>query len=156
ADVVCDIEPAKTTFVGQVQRWGRLSTALLSGFEPRHHRLGYIGLEDWSMYPLLQPGSMVIIDGRWRKIATRGWNNEFERPIYFLEHRSGYSCGWCALMDDRMVLQPHPASACVPAVYRYPHDIEVIGQVVGVAMLLDSRKLRRARPSAVPAASPNQ
>jgi transcriptional regulator with XRE-family HTH domain len=152
----CEIEPGKTTFIGQVQRWGKLSAAMLDGFEPRHHRLGYIGLEDWSMYPLLQPGSMVIIDGRYRKIAINGWCNEFERPVYFLEHRSGYCCVWCAVVEDRLVLQPHPASPCSPAVYRYPGEIDVIGQVVGVAMLLDSRKQRRARTSAVPSASPRQ
>jgi transcriptional regulator with XRE-family HTH domain len=154
AEGTYEIEPAKTTFVGQVQRWGKLSATMLHGFEPRNHRLGYIGLEDWFMYPLLQPGSLVIIDGRYRKIATHGWSNEFERPIYFFEHRGGYSCAWCAAVEERLVLQPPPASACAPAVYRYPNEIEVIGQVVGVAMLLDSRKQRRARPATVPAVSP--
>jgi len=111
----------------------------------RDHRYGYIGLEDWTMYPLIQPGSLVMIDETKRKISTGGWTNEFDRPIYFLEHREGYSCGWCNLNENQRVIQPHPASMCPASVHSYPADIDVIGQVVGVAMRLDQGKRRRAR-----------
>ena len=36
-----------------------------------------------------------------------------------------------------------------------PADIDVVGQVTGVAMLLESRKRRPARTSTIPAKSPN-
>ncbi len=41
------------------------------------------------MYPLIQPGSLVLIDDTHRKIVNTGWANEYERPIYFFEHRKG-------------------------------------------------------------------
>ena len=104
-----------------------------------------IGLEDWVMYPLIQPGSLVLIDEGRRKILATGWTNEFERPIYFLEHRGGYACGWCTVIGNQLILQPHPASMCTPEVYLYPEEVEVLGQVTGVAMRLDQGKRRRAR-----------
>ena len=74
----------RTTFLSRmIQRWGKLPLALLSGEDVRNHRYGLIGTEDWSMYPLIQPGSLVLIDDTVRKISTGGWTNEFERPIYF-------------------------------------------------------------------------
>jgi transcriptional regulator with XRE-family HTH domain len=137
----------KTTYLSRlIQRWGRLPLVLLNGLDPKNLRYGFIGSEDWSMYPLILPRSLVVIDETRRKVATSGWSSEFDRPIYFFEHRSGYACGWCTLAGDRLVLQPHPASPCSPEVYAYPSEIDVIGQVTGVAMILDQAKRRRARP----------
>jgi hypothetical protein len=48
-------------------------------------------------------------------------------------------------MDDRLILQAHPASVCPPQVYSYPNDIDIIGQVTGVAMNLDQARRRRTR-----------
>lgn len=136
----------RTTYLSRmIQRWGKLPLMLLNGLDLKNHRYGFIGTEDWTMYPLLQPGSFVLIDETRRKIVNTGWTNEFERPIYFLEHRNGFACGWCTLSDGRLVLQPHPASLCNPEVYAYPEEVEVIGQVTGVAMRLDQGRRRRTR-----------
>jgi transcriptional regulator with XRE-family HTH domain len=136
----------RTTYLSRmIQRWGRLPLMLLNGLDLKNHRYGFIGTEDWTMYPLLQPGSFVLIDETRRKIVNTGWTNEFERPIYFLEHRKGFACGWCTLNDSQLILQPHPASMCNPEVYAYPDEVEVIGQVTGVAMRLDQGRRRRTR-----------
>jgi transcriptional regulator with XRE-family HTH domain len=140
------VDLRRTTFLSRViQRWGKLPLMLLNGLDLRNHRYAFIGTEDWSMYPLLQPGSLVVIDETKRKILSGGWSNEFERPIYFLEHREGYLCGWCTLDDNRVMVQPHPASMCNPTVYAFPGEIDVIGQVTGVAMRLDQGKRRHTR-----------
>ena len=96
------------------------------------------------MYPLLQPGALVLIDERRRKIVNSTWGNEFERPIYFLEHRGGYVFGWCSLEENRLILLPHPTSQCPPSIFSYPSEIDVIGQISGVAMILDQGKRHRA------------
>jgi hypothetical protein len=111
-----------------------------------------LGLEDWSMYPLLPPGSLVAIDGKRRRVAVGGWTSEYDRPIYFLEHRAGYVCGWCALSDGRLVLQPHPASGVEPRVFEL-NSIDIVGQVVGAAMPLTARA-PRPNPT-TPAEFPN-
>ena len=136
----------KTTYITRmIQRWGRLPLMFLETLGLKELRYGFIGTEDWFMYPLLQPGSFVMIDDTQRKIANSGWTNEFDRPIYFLEHRKGYACGWCNLAGDQLILQPHPASMCGPQVYNFETDIDVVGQVTGIAMRLDQGRRRRTR-----------
>ena len=140
------IDLRRTTYLSRmIQRWGKIPLLFLDALKLQDHRYGFIGTEDWFMYPLLQPGSFLIIDETRRRISNSSWNNEFERPIYFFEHRQGYSCGWCHLKGSQLVLQPHPSSMCSPEVYTYPSDIDLIGQVTGVAMRLDLGRRRRAR-----------
>ena len=139
------LDLTKTTYVSRmIQRWGKLPLMLLHGLDLKTHRYAFVGSEDWSMYPLLQPGSLLLLDETKRKIIPSGWTNEFDRPIYFLEHREGYACGWCKLDGNRLVLQPHPASMCNPQVFLFPDESDVIGQVTGVAMRLDQGRRRRA------------
>jgi hypothetical protein len=99
------------------------------------------------MYPMLHPGSLVLIDDRRRRIASSGWTSELDRPIYFIEHRDGYRCGWCSSSGGKLIYQPHPASEQPPEIFN-SREIDVIGQVTGVAMLLESRRRRHVRNSA--------
>jgi transcriptional regulator with XRE-family HTH domain len=140
------VDIRRTTFLSRIiQRWGRLPLSFLNGFDLKEHSYAFIGLEDWLMYPLIQPGSLVLIDESRRKVVNTGWTSEFDRPIYFLEHKNGFACGWCTLNDTQLVLQPHPASMCFPEVYQ-SDAVDIIGQVTGVAMRLDQGRRRRARP----------
>jgi transcriptional regulator with XRE-family HTH domain len=133
-----DVDIRKTTFLTQgIHRWGHFPLSFLDASNHLQPRYGLVGLEDWSMFPILRPGSLVLIDENRRKIARGGWNNEFDRPIYFLEHRQGFLCGWCALDGGTLAVQPHPASEKAPSLFNYPTEIDVVGQVVGMAMRLD-------------------
>jgi transcriptional regulator with XRE-family HTH domain len=144
----CEIDLDKTTFLSHLIRgWGRMPLSFLNGVDLKQYRYGFIGLEDWSMYPILRPGSLVAIDQSRRKIASGGWTNELDRPIYFLEHRSGYLCGWCISMGENILIQPHPASQEPPVIFEFRTEIAVIGQVMGVAMPLESQKRRSNRHS---------
>ncbi len=135
-----DVDLHRTTLLNRlVDRWGKLPFNFLAGGERKHQRYGLIGLHDRSMYPVLHPGSLVVIDETHRKVVHSWWTSEYDRPIYFLEHRHGYICGWCTLSGNRLVTQPHPSSRQQAGCYEYPTEIEVIGQVIGVAMLLDVR-----------------
>jgi hypothetical protein len=137
----------KTTFLSRlIQNWGTLPLMLLQGLESSNHRYGFVGTEDSFMSPLLLPGSFVLIDETHTKIPGGGWTSEFERPIFFLEHRDGFACAWCSLQGDQIILQPHPSSPASPVVYPYPSGVEIVGQVVGVAMRLDSVRRRPVRP----------
>jgi transcriptional regulator with XRE-family HTH domain len=143
------IDLTRTVFLSRlIQRWGTLPLMLFNNIDLKNYRYGLIGSEDWSMFPIISPGSLVVIDDTKRRIASSGWGSEFERPIYFLEHRDGYVCGWCALRDGSITIQPHPASFCDPRTYRYPDEIEVIGQVMQVAMSLDPAHRRRVAAGA--------
>jgi len=138
------LDMSRTVFLSRmIQRWGTIPLMLLNNIDLRTYRYGWIGTEDWSMFPLIPPGSLVVIDDSKRKIATAGWTTEFERPIYFLEHRTGYVCSWCSLKEGNLIVQPHPASQCDPEVYSYPDEIEVVGQVIRIALSLEVTPRRR-------------
>lgn len=140
------IDLRRTMYLSRmIQRWGKLPMLFLESLGLKENRYGFIGTEDWFMYPLLQPGSFLMIDEKLRRVAEGPWNHESERPVYFLEHRQGYACGWCSLKDGNLVVLPHPASGYDPQTYCYPNDIDVIGQVTGVAMRLDQGRRRRSR-----------
>jgi hypothetical protein len=140
------IDIRRTTYLSRmIQRWGRMPLMFLDGLDLKQHRYAFIGTDDWFMYPLLQPGSFLLVDETRRKIVNSGWSCEFDRPIYFLEHRQGYACGWCNLDKHQLILQPHSSSGCKPEIYSYPDEIELVGQVAGVAMRLDQGRRRRTR-----------
>lgn len=141
-----EIDWQETGYLGQsLEQWGRFPIESLQHLDLGKFRYGFIGSEDWSMYPMLAPGSFIQIDETKRKIAVEGWADEFERPIYFLEHRSRYFCSWCCEAANSLILLPHPSSHRPAEVLRYPSEVEVIGQVVGVAKRLDLVKRRRIR-----------
>jgi CheY-like chemotaxis protein len=111
---------------------GRLINLLGPGY-----RYGYIGTEDRTMWPLIMPGAIVQIDEHLKQIRPGPWHTEIERPIYFLETRAGYACGWCAVHGADIILQPHPLSTGSVHILRSGKDVDVLGQVVAVAMRLD-------------------
>lgn len=117
-----------------VECWGQVPIALIQGLDIRHSMYGYIGLDDYMLYPILRPGSFVQIDPTARKVLRRGWTSEYERPIYFVELRDGYCCTWCELNREELLLLPHPLSPC--KIRRLVHgvDAEIIGRVTGAGV----------------------
>jgi hypothetical protein len=119
-----------------VALWGEIPAAFLLRCSPRHHTYGFVGLTDRTMFPLLRPGSLVMIDPQRRRVQQNGWKNEFERPVYFLELREGYRCAWCQVDGARLTLIPHPISGLPVQTFSLANEVDVLGQVVGVAMRL--------------------
>jgi transcriptional regulator with XRE-family HTH domain len=127
----------KTQFLSRiVQRWGVIPVMMLGALDLEGARYGMVGWEDTRMVPLLRPGAIVQIDTRRRQIDIGGWSNEYDRPIYFLELRDGYACCWCSRSGEKLILQPHHGSPDPPEILSFRQDVDVIGQVVGVAMHL--------------------
>lgn len=139
------IDLRRTSFVSEfVQRWGKLPLALVGGVDVKRYHYAFVGTEDFSMSPAVPAGSLLVIDDTKRKIQASGWASQSERPIYFLEHRDGYYCRWCSLRDGIVSLIPHPSSDA-PVLNFRSDEIDVIGQVTGLAISLDPEKRRRAR-----------
>ncbi len=92
---------------------------------------GYIGLNDFTMYPLIRPGSLVRIDTEQHKLNPVVWHNEYERPIYFIELRDAYACGWCELHGNELLIIPHHSSPESIRRVNYPKEAEIVGRVIG-------------------------
>lgn len=139
--------PERTGFLPElVKVWGHIPFGLLKHLNVRNGRYGIIGLTDYTMYPLLRPGSIVQIDDQERACSPKRYLTELERPLYFIHLRSGYLCCWCEIRNNnRLVAIPHPLSPCPVQEFRYPEDVEIIGRVVAVAArLTEARTVRHA------------
>jgi len=110
---------------------GRAPVAPPQHPDARHISYGYIGLDDFTMYPLIRPGSFVQIDARQNKPQPISWRNEYERPIFFIELRDGYACGWCELQGDHLLIIPYHSSPESTRRFAYPREAEIVGRVIG-------------------------
>jgi transcriptional regulator with XRE-family HTH domain len=124
----CDFgESSATTCL--VSELGSHSPAPCSGDSTITH--AYLGSTDRTMYPLIRPGALLEIDTSQNKLQTGSWHNEFDRPIYFVELRDGYACGWCELQGNQLLIIPHQSSSESVRGFTYPRDAEIVGRVVG-------------------------
>jgi transcriptional regulator with XRE-family HTH domain len=108
---------------------------------------GYVGTKDFTLFPLIRPGSFVEIDSSQRRIESARWGSVFERPIYFVELRDDYACSWCEEKDGSLLLIPFPQSGCRVREVRYPAQAGVIGRVTAVMMRIAESREKRTWPS---------
>lgn len=142
----------KTSLLSRmVEVWGEVPIALIQHLDIRHSQYGYIGLRDYTLYPLLRPGSFVQIDQRVNHVRSFPWRTEYDRPVYFVELRDGYACSWCELQGNQLTLIPHPLSPCGIRQFTYSTEAEVIGRVTAVAMrIVDPGDHARAETARLP------
>ena len=58
-------------------------------------------------------------------------------PSIFWKRAADLPCCWCAVEEGNLILQPHPLSPARVRILPLSEGVEVIGQVVAVAMRLD-------------------
>ena len=117
-----------------IETWGKVPLEFIQHFDMRHRLYGFIGLKDYTLYPLIRPGSFVEIDPDVKKPRHGVARSEFDRPIYFVDLRNEYACAWCELVEDKLVLLAHPLSPVKTRILVFQQEAEIIGQVTGVAM----------------------
>lgn len=138
-----------------IQKWGTVPATFLSELAGSGHNYAFIGTEDFTMYPLIMPGSLLQIDETRTRVINEGWRSEYERPIYCIETREEIICSWCKVDNERLITQPHGLSPAMPRTFKHPQEAEVIGQVVALAMRLDEwvpddgkqKQIAEARPN---------
>ena len=150
-----NVELAKTNLVSRMfETWGGIPIALLQQMDLRRCLCGYIGLEDYTLYPLVRPGSFVEIDERQNKVKAGSWQNEFDRPIYFVELRNGYACSWCELDGNQLMLVPCPQSRGQVRQLRYPTEVDIVGRVTAVTMRIAEGEGNQPREPSQPRTNP--
>jgi transcriptional regulator with XRE-family HTH domain len=92
---------------------------------------GHLGSTDFTMYPMIRPGALLKIDTSQNKLAQIAWRNEYERPIFFVELREAYACGWCELQGNQLLIIPHHSSPASVRRFTYPREAEIVGRVIG-------------------------
>ena len=93
---------------------------------------GYLGSSDFTMYPMIRPGALLKIDTSQNKLALGTSRNEYERPIFFIELRKAYACGWCESQGNQLLIIPHPLSPASVRRFAYPREAEIVGRVVKI------------------------
>lgn len=125
----------KTSLLARmVELWGEIPVGILQHMELRKYNYGFIGTKDFTLYPLLRPGSFVQIDNSQTRVERPPWKSEFDRPIYFIELRDRYICSWCELHGKQLFIIPHPLSGRSISQYPFPDEAEIVGRVTGIAM----------------------
>jgi transcriptional regulator with XRE-family HTH domain len=117
--------------------------------QPSNIRHGYVGLTDYMMYPLIRPGALVEIDTDQDSVRdAASWHNQFDRPIFFIELREGYACGWCELQGNQLLILPHHSSPSTVRHFIYPREAEIFGRVVSyTTRCVDHELVARASDS---------
>ena len=97
---------------------------------------GYVGSEDFTMYPLLPPGTFLQVDEARNKIEQA--NVAFRTGASHLFRGNPRRLYLLLVQSERrdIVLHSHPLSPVPVRVLRHPQEAEVIGQVVGIALKL--------------------
>jgi transcriptional regulator with XRE-family HTH domain len=131
---------------GIVDIWGSVPVPLLRQLGLEQSLYGYVGTEDKSMSPLLPPGTFLQIDSKQNRIQKGPYKkssgeSHFARPIYFLDTRKGYKCGWCELKDRVLTFIPHPDSGEPTQTFRYPDEVSIVGRVTAVTMTIEEERL---------------
>lgn len=105
----------------------------------------HLGLAEFTMYPMIRPNAIVKIDSSQTKLQANIWHNEYERPIYFIELREAYTCGWCELQGNQLLIIPHHSSPQSVRRFTYPREAEIVGRVIGYTTDCMDRKSEIAK-----------
>jgi transcriptional regulator with XRE-family HTH domain len=111
---------------------GAMSAVQLAGGEEHAPSIiyGHLGSSDLTMYPMIRPGALLKVDTNQSKLTAGTWRNEYERPIFFIELRDAYACGWCELQGNHLLIIPHYSSPASVRRFTYPREAEIVGRVV--------------------------
>lgn len=127
-----------------VAAWGEVPTAVLEHLNPGRFLYALVGMSDYTMYPLIRPGSFVQIDQSQKSPRPGLYRSEYDRPIFLIELRSEYLCSWVELAQGRLRSVPHPLSHCRTREFVYPSEAEIVGRVAGIAMRLVQAETQRS------------
>lgn len=126
----------KTNLISRLgETWGTVPLRALRHLDLKNGAYGVIGASDFTMYPLLRPGSLVQIDENQTKPSQVKWKNEHDRPIYFIELRGEFICSWCEIREDTLLAVPYPSPKSEVRRFVHPRDAEVVGRVTSVAAM---------------------
>ncbi len=94
----------------------------------------WIGGEQHPTYPYLANSVVAIVNHR-RKIPFHFPSKPvWKQPVYLLVQRDGtHLCACCDVQNSTLVIRPYTEQFSGALQFRYPREIEVVGQIVAIA-----------------------
>ena len=138
-------DPASVTH-RLLRMWGNVPLLLMLDVDWERGPLVLIGTADRMMWPLLPPGSLLQLDQTVRTVAD-GPFNEFDRPIYLIEHRNRFYCCHAQRRGDAILLISHAESRWPPSISASLKEARVRGQLRPIFRPLATRGSAAGRPS---------
>ena len=124
--------------------WYNVPLLLMLDVDWERGPLVLIGLEDYTMWPLLPPGTLLQLDPKVRKISDGAWS-EFERPIYLIEHNNRFYCSHAQRKGQTLLLISHAESPSPPSTPIPFREARIRGRLTPIF-----------RPLAVPGSAPRR
>jgi len=127
-----------------------------AGDATAHIVYAHLGSTDFTMYPMISPGALLKIDTSQNKLRSVVWHNEYERPIFFVELRNAYACGWCELQGNQLLILPHHSSPASVRSFTFSREAEIVGRVIGYTthcVDLESHSTSPDKPNVVSASN---
>lgn len=118
--------------------WGSVPLLLMLNVDWERGPLVVIGTADRMMWPLLPPGSLLQLDQTARTI-DEGQFNEFDRPVYLIEHRNRFYCCHAQRRREAISLISHGESHWPPSISVSLKEARVRGQVTPIFRPLATR-----------------
>jgi len=118
--------------------WSDIPLLLMQEIDWDRGPLVIVGLEDYMMWPLLPPGSLLQLDPKVRTIASGTWS-EFERPVYLIEHDGRFYCCHAQRKGQKLLLISHAESPSPPSKAIALKDAKVRGRLKTIFRPLAAR-----------------
>ena len=97
----------------------------------------WVGGKQEVLHPYLENGLLVLVNRRRRRPVHFASKPLCQQPVYVLLKRDGaYLCACCSIENGTLVVHPYSKDFHRADVFRYHHDVEVVGQIVMIASKL--------------------
>lgn len=132
-----------------LSRWVDVPLLLMLDIDWKRGPLVIVGRNDYMMWPLLPPGSLLQLDPKARRVVGGSWD-EFERPIYLIEHGNRFYCCHAEQKGRMIVIMPHRKSRWSDIKTIPLREVKVRGQLIPIFRPLATRGSLAGRPGRGP------
>jgi hypothetical protein len=129
-----------------LKAWADIPLLLMLDIDWEQGPLVLLGLEDYMMWPLLPPGTLLQLDPKVRSVAEGSWS-EFDRPIYLIEYKGRFYCCHALRKGQTMRMISHAESPSPIAISVPYKDAKVRGRVRPIFRPLATRGSAAGRSS---------
>ena len=136
-------DPAHTT-TRLLSVWESIPLLLMLDSDWKPGPLVIVGFNDYMMWPLFPPGSLLRLDTTVKRIREGTWS-EFERPIYLIEYNNRFYCCHAQRRRDTILLISHAESPAPPSIRIDYKNVRIRGLLTPVFRPLATRGNKAGR-----------